>query len=219
MLDGPAVYSHLRETILNGSLPVGARLISQRLATELGVSRTPVKEALARLEGEGLVMRADNWGYNVRTISLRDAEELFEARLVIEVACAERAAIRASEPDIESLFKLLRTCKEHLLSEKLVEFQHSSRGIHELITSATGNEQLMRMFRQVNDLVILFGVSLLSANPSRAADILIENEAIVEAIRRRDSDEAVRLMRLHIEKGHSSFRQTAANIRTTISLF
>ncbi|MDK3021284.1 GntR family transcriptional regulator [Cupriavidus taiwanensis] len=219
LLDGMSVYSRMREAILSGRLSAGARLVSQRLAGEFGVSRTPVKEALARLEGEGLVVREGNWGYNVRTISLRDAEEIFEARLVIEVASAERAAQRATDDEARAMSRLLRSCHQHLRSENLVEFQHTSRAIHELITQATGNSQLIRMFRQVNDLVILFGISLLRANPYRAQDILKENEAIVEAIQRRDSNEAVRLMRLHIEKGHSSFRQTAASIRPAISLF
>ncbi|QEZ48786.1 GntR family transcriptional regulator [Cupriavidus oxalaticus] len=219
ILDGVAVYSRLRDAILKGKLEAGARLVTQRLATDLGVSRTPVKEALARLEGEGLVVREGNWGYNVRTISMRDAEEIFEARLVIEVASAERAAERATDAEAESMSQLLRACRLYLQDQNLVEFQHASRGIHELITQATGNSQLARMFRQVNDLVILFGVSLLRANPSRAADILGENEGIVEAIRMHDRNEAARRMRLHIESGHSSFRQAAVRIRPNIAAF
>lgn len=219
VLNGIAAYAHLRDAILKGQLLPGDRLVAQRLATELGISRTPVKEALARLESEGLVVRAGNWGYSVRTISVRDAEELFEARLVIEVASAARAAERATEAETEAMAKLLNASRRRLKARDLIEFQHCSRGVHELIAQATGNFQIVRMFKQVNDLVVLFGVSLLRAAPSRANDILVENEAIVDAIQQRRSADAARLMGEHIENGHASFRRTAAAIRPSMAVF
>ncbi|MGH8431915.1 MAG: GntR family transcriptional regulator [Solimonas sp.] len=219
MLNGATAYAGLRDAILKGRLMAGDRLVAQRIATDMGVSRTPVKEALARLESEGLVVRAGNWGYSVRTISMRDAEEIFEARLVIEVASAERAAQRATEAETDAMAKLLSTSRRHLKAKDLAEFQHCSRGVHELIAQATGNAQLVRMFKQVNDLVVLFGVSLLRANPTRAPEILGENEAIVDAVQQRRSDEAARLMRRHIENGHASFRNAAAAIRPAVSVF
>lgn len=219
ILHGAVAYNTLREAILKGRLAAGSRLVTQRIATEMGLSRTPVKEALARLETEGLVTRAGNWGYGVRTISLRDAEEIFEARLVIEVASAWRAAERATEAEAAGMVQLLSVSRSYLKARELAEFQNASRAIHELIAQATGNTQLMRMFRQVNDLVVLFGMSLLRANPARATAILAENEAIVEAIQRRHADEAARLMREHIENGHAGFRATAAAIRPAMAVF
>lgn len=219
ILHGAVAYNTLREAILKGRLAAGSRLATQRIATEMGLSRTPVKEALARLETEGLVTRAGNWGYGVRTISLRDAEEIFEARLVIEVASAWRAAERATEAEAAGMVQLLSVSRSYLKARELAEFQNASRAIHELIAQATGNTQLMRMFRQVNDLVVLFGMSLLRANPARATAILAENEAIVEAIQRRHADEAARLMREHIENGHAGFRATAAAIRPAMAVF
>lgn len=219
ILQGAVAYNTLREAILKGRLAAGSRLIAQRIATEMGLSRTPVKEALARLETEGLVARVGNWGYGVRTISLRDAEEIFEARLVIEVANALRAAERATEAEAAGMAKLLGVSRRYLKARELAEFQNASRAIHELIAQATGNTQLMRMFRQVNDLVVLFGMSLLRANPARAAAILTENEAIVEAIQQRRGDDAARLMRAHIENAHASFRATAATIRPAMAVF
>lgn len=219
LLNTATAYNGLRDGILKGRLAAGDRLVAQQIATGMGISRTPVKEALARLETEGLVVRAGNWGYSVRTISLRDAEEIFEARMVIEVANAERAAQRATETEAEAMAALLRVARRHLKVRNLVEFQHSSRAIHELIALATGNAQLVRMFKQVNDLVVLFGVSLLRANPSRADDILAENASLVEAIQLRRAEDAVRLMRQHIESGHASFRAVASTIRPPLTVF
>jgi GntR family transcriptional regulator, vanillate catabolism transcriptional regulator len=216
LLNATVAYSAVRDAILRGQLAPGERLVTQRLAAETGVSRTPIKEALARLESEGLVVRSENWGYAVRTISMRDAEEIFEARLIIEVAGARIAAQRATEAEADAMAKLLVSSQKRLQARNLVEFQHQARAIHELIAQATGNSQLVRMFKQVNDLVLLFGVSLLKANPARATDILGENQSIVGAIQGRRPDEAAALMQQHIERGHASFRDTATQVRMPV---
>lgn len=206
LLQTGSAYSRLRDDILKGRLTAGARLVTQRIADELGISRTPVKEALARLEVEGLVLRSGNWGYTVRGITLLDAQELFEARLVIETACARLAAERAGEADTHAMTRQLAASRRHLKARALPEFQDSARGVHELIAQASANSQLVRMFKQVNDLVVLFGISLLRAHPARAPEIQAENESIVAAIQERRGDEAAALMRRHIENGHASFR-------------
>ena len=96
-------WDRIRHGILTGQLAPGERLIAQRLAEDLGLSRTPVKEALASLEREGLVTRTGNWGYRVRVISVRDAQEVFEARLVVETANSFHAALRATESQIGAM--------------------------------------------------------------------------------------------------------------------
>ncbi|MBL8351315.1 MAG: GntR family transcriptional regulator [Burkholderiaceae bacterium] len=218
LLNATIAYASVRDAILRGHLAAGERLVAQRLAEQAGLSRTPIKEALARLESEGLVVRAENWGYVVRTISMRDAEEIFEARLVIEVAAAGIAAQRATAAEVDVMTKLLASSQKRLQARNLVDFQHEARAIHETIAQATGNSQLVRMFKQVNDLVLLFGVSLLKANPARATDILSENAAIVAAIRAGNADDAAALMRKHIECGHASFRDTVTSVRTAIRM-
>ena len=218
VLSASSTYARLRDDILNGRRPGGERLVAQQIADELGVSRTPVKEALAKLETEGLVVRGGNWGYSVRTITVRDAEELFEARLVIEVANARLAAERVSEQEIAAMQKMLAAAQRHLKSKALPQFQNASRGVHELIAQATGNAQVIRMFKQVNDLVVLFGISLLRLQPERASAILSENREIVAAIQERRADDAARLMQQHIAEGHASFRRMVAGERAPVRL-
>jgi DNA-binding GntR family transcriptional regulator len=210
------VYEALREDILEGRLASAERLVTQRLAERAGVSRTPIKEALARLEAEGLVERQGNWGYAVRTITTRDAEDMFESRLVIEVAAARLAAQRASAADIDFVRCRLAESRSLLDAKDLVAFQHASREVHERIVVATGNGILLKMFRQVNDLVLLFGISLLKADPQRAADILTENRSIVDALAARDPQAAEARMRAHIERGHSSFRGAVGRVPLAI---
>lgn len=217
-LNVETAFLRIRDDILRGRLLPGEKVVAQKLAQDIGTSRTPVKEALARLEIEGLVVRAGNWGYSVRTISFRDAEELFEARLVVEVGNARLAAQRASEAEVEGMRRLLVESKRRLGAGALVEFQHRARGIHELIAQATGNAMLVKMFKQVNDLIILFGTSLLRANPQRARRILEENEAIVDAVASRRPEEAAALMREHIDRGHASFREAMSAVRPALRI-
>jgi len=218
-LNTTVVYSQLRDDIVRGRLAPGQRLVAQRIATQAKVSRTPVKEALARLESEGLVLREENWGYSVRSVTVRDAEEIFEGRLIIEVATARLAAERATPEDDGHLTKLLAGSHKRLRAGKLVDFQIESRAVHERIAHAARNAQVLRMFRQLDDLVLIFGLSLLKANPERAADIYGENEAVVAAIRERDPERAATLMRRHIECGHASFRNAIGATQVPLRMF
>ena len=142
ILDPEVVYLSLRDGILKGKYAQGDRLTTQKLAAEFGVSRTPVREALARLETDGLARRVDGWGYLVRSITVRCAEEIFEARLVIEVAAAGLSAKRATKSDIEEMAERLHESQLSIKKEDLVDFQIKSRAFHEGLVKAAGNDVL-----------------------------------------------------------------------------
>ncbi|SOZ20107.1 GntR family transcriptional regulator [Cupriavidus taiwanensis] len=210
-MDIATAYTQLRLLILSGSVLPGERLVSQQIADEIGASRTPVREALARLESQGLVVRTDKWGYAVRSMTLNEAEHLFESRLVIEVANARFAAERATSAKLAEIATTQAAARSLLQARRLIEFQHASRRMHELVAEGASNTQLLRMFQQINDLVILFGVTLLRASPSRAEEILAENQLICDAITAHDDAAAADAMRAHITRGHQHFRQSLAD--------
>lgn len=211
-------WDRVRQGILTGQLAPGERLIAQRLAADLGLSRTPVKEALASLEREGLVTRAENWGYSVRLISVRDAQDVFEARLVVETANSFHAALRATDSQVRAMAQVLQEAYGQLKRRRIMAFQQASRQVHEQIAEASGNRMLMQMFRQVNDLVMLVAITSLRVLPDRATDILAENRSIVEAIRARDPDLAAERTRRHIEAGHEAIRKALAQGHLSASL-
>ncbi len=211
-------WDGVRRGILTGRFVAGERLIAQRLAADLGLSRTPIKEALAILEREGLVTRAENWGYSVRVMSVRDAQDVFEARLVVETANSLHAALRASDSQIGAMTQGLQEAHGQLKRRRIMEFQQASRQVHEQIAEASGNRMLVQMFRQVNDLVMLVAMTSLRALPDRATDILAENRSIVEAIRERNPDLAADRTRRHIEAGHAAFRRALAQGDLSASL-
>src|SRR5690606_3687033 len=101
--DAVDVYREIREAILAGKHPPGERLIEARLAADLGVSRTRIRDTLARLEAEHLVARAPNRGVMVRKLTSPDIEEIYDLRLLLESYGARKAAVNITTPEIEDL--------------------------------------------------------------------------------------------------------------------
>ncbi len=206
------VYQQIKKLILSGDMSAGDKLVSQQIADRLGFSRTPVREALARLESEGLVTRHANRGYSIRLLSLRETTHLFEARMVIEVANASFAAQRVQPDALVAMQDVLQQAKRLLEEKHIGEFQHASRRLHEYIAESAGNTQLFRMFSQINDLVLLFGITLLRASPVRAEEIMVENDQIYQAIANRQAEKAVAHMRNHITRGHQHFCRSLSDL-------
>lgn len=213
LLSTEVVYAKLRDDILRGTLLPGERLSTQRLAEEFKVSRTPVREALARLESQGLTARVEGWGYVVRTITVRIAEEIFETRMVVEIAAAELATQRAEESELDAMALCLSKARAHLKKNDLINFPIGTRKFHELIVRATGNSVLLHMFMQLNDLVLLFGIALVKAYPSVSEQVMARNEQILKAIRARDPKHASKVTHDHICASHETYRKLSKMIR------
>ncbi len=199
-------YNELRSRILCGLLTPGARLVTQQLALILDLSRTPITEALARLESDGLVARMGSWGYSVREITLKDAEEIFEARMVIEVACAQFSARHANIADINVMERVLEKTRNVLSKGKQDKFLIQSRLLHRQIAESSRNSILLKMFDQVNSLVLLYASSIVHADPGRMQEIVAENEVLVMAIKDHDEDLAGRLIRSQVLKARDRYR-------------
>jgi DNA-binding GntR family transcriptional regulator len=213
-----AAYSHLRNKILSGSFAPGSRLVTQQVATALGLSRTPVKEALARLEAERLVIRVGSWGYTVRTLTLKDAKEIFETRMVVEVACAQIAAQNACPADLEKLERILDKTRKLAKNNKVDEFLIQSRLLHGQVAESTKNSILLSMFNQVNSLILLFAYSIVQADPGRMLEIVAENEVLVAAIKSKDEDLAGRLIRSQVLKAREKYDSLISGGRLNLSL-
>jgi len=214
----PDVYEQVKDKILSGTVNIGEKLVTQQLADYLGVSRTPVREALARLESEGLVIRGANQGYSVRRLTLKDATSLFEARMVIEVANAKFAASRAGNAALSAMQNKLAEASRHLSANELGAFQKAARGFHQLIATSTENEQLQRMFNQINDMVILFGITLIRSSPARAQEIERENQRIFQAIQAGDATRAAEAMQGHLNCAYDHFKRSIPGLAIALDL-
>lgn len=187
----------VRNAILGGKLPPGTRLRQAGLADQLGISRTPLREALMKLEQEGLISRLSRGGLMVVELKFEEAIELYEIREMLDGLAAALAAGKADE-------KLVKPLEGHLKKmEKCVQNQNAHEwfihhvAFHECIMEASGNSRLMTLISNVRLSIQRFHPVLLTT-PDRLNKAFGEHVAIFKAIKARDPKAAERLARLHI---------------------
>ncbi|MCC6424960.1 MAG: GntR family transcriptional regulator [Phycisphaerales bacterium] len=217
-------YAFIRNQLVTGRLQAGSRVSDSEVATEMGISRTPVREALIRLENEGIVQQVPRVGIFVRVPTARELIELYEMRRLLESYAAAKAARRMNA---EQLAELKRLCG--LLREEALEWRRS-RGkalaaeiverttladaqFHLLIMKAAGNRRLMRIVSSMHLMSQLVGHNW--SNPQkltplhRSAHTLLDHHRIMRAIERRDAKAASYWMRHHLRPR----RDVAADLR------
>ena len=190
------IYRKLREEILDCSLKPGSDLREQRLASRFSVSKSPVRDALLRLERESLITIAPRQGYRVAPISLSDAREMFRLRAVLEMASALEAARSATDDGLESLDRF-RTFRG---GEGSAGFIAYNRDFHCALVRLSGNRRMTAaacdLIEQMNRLV---KISVATMRERRSGGLVREHCAIIDALQARDGRRASALLRAHIE--------------------
>ena len=193
-----AVYEVLRRSILDGELAPGHRLRSDVLANELKVSRTPVREALRKLETEGLV-DASRSGLVVRQSSEEDLVEIFYLREALEGMAARLAAENATRAEIDELHALFEDMEAVAARGDIALVRKLTGEFHLLVCRASHNKRLIQSLQGLLDHVRQAQSSTLYM-PGRPADALKEHRALLRAIEKRDPDLAETLARQHRRK-------------------
>lgn len=176
-------YHYIKDRILNLTAKPGAPLRAQEIAKSLEISRTPVREALSRLEQEGFVIRQDGWGYIVRLMPPQDILSLFTIREFLEVQAALEAIPKLSREKLNNLQQILQTCAELLKQERYTLFRLKSREFHLAIAETSENELLYRLLKTVRERILLVGALHQDMHPNRAQAVLAENINILKALR------------------------------------
>jgi DNA-binding GntR family transcriptional regulator len=190
MAQQPRVRDLLEEAILGGELKPGERLRAEALAQRFGTSRTPIREALLQLEGQGLVEVEPNRGAVVRTFDRDDVLDLYEVRALLEPAAAARAAQRISAPDIERLEAL---CADASVEEQIV----NNEAFHRIILEAAGSPRLEVAMRAASGIPRAFR-SVFWHDDRQRAESMLCHRRIVSACRAGDAQLAEAVMRMHI---------------------
>lgn len=205
------VYEYLREQILFGGLAPGQRLIEERLCEETGVSRSPIREAIRRLEKDGLVVVQAQGGVTVYQPSLADFTHLYECRLNLEPAAAQYAAERRTDAELSELEELLEQMKE-------LQYPSDPRRTHELnftfhqrISEASKNPYLTKIMNELKVLISFYRNAILEVHPRRPETVICEHEAILEAIRTQDGAKAKASMEEHIKRDFELCMSTNQN--------
>lgn len=188
------VYQEIKQMILDQDLVPGQKLVQEKLAAQLGVSRSPLLKALQRLESELLVESIPRRGVYVKQLAPREIRDIFACRAVIEGLSARLAAERSSVSDI----KLLHECFQPFVGAKEidpVDYAKEDRKFHRLILKLSGNAVIDRLELLTNIHLVAFQVGLLRP----PEETLAEHLGIIEAIGKGESAKAELLMRQHIE--------------------
>jgi DNA-binding GntR family transcriptional regulator len=197
------VYAVLRARILAGELEPGRRLRQEALAEQLGVSRTPLREALRRLSSEGLVEIRPHHGAAVTPFSPDDMAAGYMARLLLEPPAARLAATARLPADVARMRDAIATHRRHATSEGAFA---ANRSFHLAVTAASGNPFLSRFAEQIWAAPLSSAIYSRQAAPAaRVLADAAEHEAIADAVEAGDGDAAEALMREHIDAARVAF--------------
>lgn len=195
------VYEFLLQKILNGHFLPGQRLIEEKLVEETGVSRSPIREAIRRLEKDGLVTVNPQGGVSVYKITPSDFQYLYECRLSIEPTAARYAAERIQVDHLVQLEKVIEEMEKASQLNDLVKIRELNALFHSLIMEASENPFLIKMMKQLKVLINVYRNVLLQISMRWEAGVK-EHRAIWEAIRNRNGPAAEQWMIQHIQSDY-----------------
>ena len=199
-------YDSLKKSIVDGVYRPGQRLRALRVAQELKISRTPVKEALVRLEQEGLIQREQGSGFIVRGLSVSEILNLYRVREVLEIEAAREAFPNLTPAALDAMREALDYA-DALLAQKLyADFLRANRKFHDLITAQTHNSVLQEVLANLGSRFWSIGTIVVSRHPQRALDIRRENRAILDALVGGDLKTIEKAVKTHVKGAASAVR-------------
>ena len=192
------VFNTLRQAILRGELKPGERLMEIQLANKLGVSRTPIREAIRKLELEGLVLMIPRKGAEVAEISEKTLRDVLEVRKALEELAVRLACDKITEEEIKELEKCAADFKKILKSNDITEVAEADVRFHDVIYMATDNQKLITLLSNLREHMYRYRVEYLKDQTAHE-QLLREHEEIVKHIRKRNKEEAVQIVCYHID--------------------
>lgn len=197
---GHSTYTRLRDMILSGALTAGTTLQEKKLAESLGVSRTPVREAVMRLVMEGLVLRTAGLTPVVRKLSVDDFIEILHIRRLLEVEAARKAAEAGDGGALDGVARTMLSYRDGVVPTA-EEHISSDDELHDKVARLAGSRLLASMIGDLRQKTRIFDMGRL---PERFAPGVAEHIEIIEAIQSKDPDRAEIAMRTHIDNVRSS---------------
>lgn len=209
---GNLAYQAIRDAILSGELARGSRLNQDELAKRLGVSRAPVRDALNRLEAEGLVQTLSRGGgMVVAAATEQEMVDIYELRAILDSASTRLACERMGGEDLASLADIVAETERVTQEKDLQGIVRSHAAFHQLLYAASGNAELLRVARNLWDRSYPFRVMALSSEEN-ALRGLAQHAAILAALQARDAARAVALAEEH---NRSSIRHLRGHMKSS----
>lgn len=192
------VFNTLRQAILKGELKPGERLMEIQLANKLGVSRTPVREAIRKLELEGLVLMIPRKGAEVAEITEKSLKDVLEVRKALEELAVQLACERITKEEVEELAKAGEDFKKVLKSKDITEIAEADVRFHDIIYMATDNQKLITLLNNFREQMYRYRVEYLKKEDVHK-QLIAEHDAIVEHVSNRNQGEAMAVVCQHID--------------------
>jgi DNA-binding GntR family transcriptional regulator len=208
----PAVTDALRAAILSGEYAPRQRLVEADLCERFGTSRFILRSALQELAGQGLVEFQRNRGARVREVSIDEAIEITQVRILLEGMLAARAAVRATRSELALLRTLVKDMRTAVDKSELLAYSDLNARLHSSIRDIAAHETAARVLRQLRDQTVRHQFSL-SLVPGRPSVSLPQHEAIVAAITARKPEAAEQAMHDHLQSVIQAFE--ALSVATT----
>lgn len=209
------VAAQLRDRIFAGELLPGTFLDEARLAEELRISRTPLREALKVLTAEGLVRHEPRRGCFVNEVTEKDLDEIFPVIALLEGRCAREAAINATDADLQELDALHEKLNRHARAKRINDYYAVNFAIHEAIITLANNRWLAQVIGDLRKIVKLSRLQQLHA-PGRLEQSLSEHMAVFAALKARDPEGAEAAMRTHLTRQRKALRELARNQKSRL---
>jgi DNA-binding GntR family transcriptional regulator len=204
LTDADKAYHQIKEKIITVEMPPGSVIQETRLMQELGLGRTPIREALKQLKSENLVVVAPRRGMFVTDVAITDLPHIFEVRVELEALCARLAAQRITAQQQSQLTDLMAKCRQSDPGDKEL-FLSLDRRFHQLMAEAAGNKFLSSEVERFYNLSLR--IWYLAINSIQPQDVDVDaHYEIVHAIKSRDSDTSERRMRKHIQHFHDTIK-------------
>ena len=192
------VSDRIRESIFNNELKPGERIVETKIAKELGVSQSPVREAIMELELMGLIETKPFIGSYVKVLSKKDIEDAYKLRAYLEMLAASEAAQNITDMQLKAMEELLKKMRSAAETHRIKEFIELDISFHRLIVTIADNTLLKRMWEQVN----IAQWTFISTKTTKRSlpDLADRHEQIYRSLKARDSEEASQCIRSHIEE-------------------
>lgn len=204
------VFHTLRRAILQGYLKPGERLMEIKLANRMGVSRTPIREAIRMLELEGLVVMIPRKGAQVAKITEKDLRDVLEVRMGLEQLAVKFATQRITDEQADELFIASRQFEEAVKEDNLTQIAEADVRFHDLIYKASGNDRLVQLLNNLREQMYRYRIEYLKG-PAIRESLVKEHDLLCEKLKARDMEGARAIMESHIGRQEDYILQNLLN--------
>ena len=200
---GEHIFEHLKQAIIRGDIPPGSRMVETRIAETMGVSRTPVREAIHKLEREGLLTKKAHSGFSVAGVTREDIEECFGIRAVLEGYAARLATVNHTQEQLKPLIHANDVFQQYLEQDNLEALPKVNTELHGIIYELSGSPKLIKMINDIREQILRFRTMILR-DRTMARESHKDHSDMLAMMQERREDEVEKLVREHILRGQKA---------------